>query len=426
MHITRILLFVFLIINGNQLYSQAIIDTKPDPVAAGFDKNRLTRLDNYLQDQVNKGRAPGVAALIIRNGKIAYYNSFGYNDEDKKQPLKKDAIFRIASQTKAITSTAIMMLYEEGKFLLNDPVSKFIPEFANARVIEKFNMEDTSFTTVPAKRQITIHDLLTHTSGIGYAYIGSPQAVALYHKYNIPPAIGMRTGDLGTDMRKLGTLPLMHQPGERWTYGLNTDILGYLIEVISGQPLDEFFRKRIFEPLGMNDTYFLIPKEKAGRLATLFIVDSTGKFKAYKDGIMGEMDGNFPLGNLRYFSGGGGLSSTLIDYAKFLQMYLNEGEYNGKRLLSRNVVRMILSNQIGDHNLGFNKFGLGYFLVMPADAAKTPWNVGSFGWGGAFATTYWADPKENMICLIFKQIWGDPNGDIGEYFKVLTYQAIND
>jgi CubicO group peptidase (beta-lactamase class C family) len=418
------LLTVFLF-NIIALPAQSFIQTNPDPAAAGFDKERLTRLDNYFKEQIEKERAPGIAVLIVRNGKVAYHKAFGYNDDEKKQPLDKNAIFRIASQTKAITSTAIMMLYDEGKFLLNDPVSKYIPEFANARVIDKFNLEDTSFTTVPAKRQVTIHDLLTHTSGIGYAFIGSKEANALYAKHNITAGIGIRSGDLARDMRTLGTLPLFHQPGEKWTYGLNTDILGYLVEVLSGQTLDEFFRKRIFEPLEMNDTYFLIPKEKAHRLATLFIPDSTGKFKAYREGILGDMDGNYPLGSLKYYSGGGGLSSTLLDYAKFLQMYLNEGEYNGKRLLAKNTVRMILSNQIGGLNLGFNKFGLGFFLVEPADAAKTPWNPGTFGWGGAFATSYWADPKEKLIGLLYKQIWGDPNGEIAEYFKVLTYQAIN-
>ncbi len=418
------LLTVFLF-NIIALPAQSVIQTNPDPAAAGFDKERLRRLDNYFKEQIEKERAPGIAVLIVRNGKVAYHKAFGYNDDEKKQPLDKNAIFRIASQTKAITSTAIMMLYDEGKFLLNDPVSKYIPEFANARVIDKFNLEDTSFTTVPAKRQVTIHDLLTHTSGIGYAFIGSKEANALYAKHNITAGIGIRSGDLARDMRTLGTLPLFHQPGEKWTYGLNTDILGYLVEVLSGQTLDEFFRKRIFEPLGMNDTYFLIPKEKAHRLATLFIPDSTGKFKAYREGILGDMDGNYPLGSLKYYSGGGGLSSTLLDYAKFLQMYLNEGEYNGKRLLAKNTVRMILSNQIGGLNLGFNKFGLGFFLVEPADAAKTPWNPGTFGWGGAFATSYWADPKEKLIGLLYKQIWGDPNGEIAEYFKVLTYQAIN-
>lgn len=425
MNCKKPVLFTLLLLAGSILFAQDKIVFTPNAAAAGFSSERLQRIDKYLQQETDNGNAAGIAAMIVRNGQVAYYKSFGFNDDAKKQPLQKDAIFRIASQTKAITSTAIMILYEEGKFMLKDPLAKYIPEFANAQVIDKFNFDDTSYTTVPAKRQVTIHDLLTHTSGIGYAYIGSPQANALYHKNNIHAGIGMRSGDLATAMKKLGTLPLMHQPGEKWTYGLNTDVLGYLVEVLSGMPLDEFLRTRLFEPLGMKDTYFLLPKEKASRLANLFMPDSTGKLKTYKEGSMGELDGNFPNGSLRYFSGGGGLSSTLSDYAIFLQMFLNKGVYNGKRILSESTVRMMLSNQVGTHNLGLNKFGLGFLLVSEEDSALSPWNEGSFAWGGAFATTYWADPEEDLICLIYKQIWGDPHGEISEFFKILTYSAIN-
>src|SRR5690606_33940078 len=200
-----------------------------------------------------------------KDGKIVYHKAIGYNDLDKKTPLKRDAIFRIASQTKAITSVAVMMLYEEGKFLLKDPISKYIPEFAKPRVLDKFNAEDTTYTTVPTKREITIHDLLTHTSGIGYAQIGSKEANAIYAKNGIVGGIGVGQILLADKIKKLGTLPLFHQPGEQWTYGLNTDVLGYLVEVASGMSLDEFFRKKIFEPLGMKDTYFYLPREKYNR-----------------------------------------------------------------------------------------------------------------------------------------------------------------
>jgi CubicO group peptidase (beta-lactamase class C family) len=227
------------------------------PEASGFSQERLKKLDENIQSWVQDPRLNGCVALVIHKGNIVYHKAFGFNDPEKKQPIRPDDIYRIASQTKAITSTAVMMLYEEGKFLLDDAVSKYIPEFSKPVVLETFNEKDSSYTTVPAKSEITIRQLLTHTSGIGYAQIGSKEANAIYAKAGIMAGIGVENGRLlANDMKKLGRLPLMHQPGKQFTYGLNTDVLGYLVEVISGMSLDEFFRKRIFEPLGMSDTYF--------------------------------------------------------------------------------------------------------------------------------------------------------------------------
>ena len=220
---------------------------------------------------VSRGRTTGAVALLLRNGKMVYHKAFGFDDEGKNAPMKTDHIFRIASQTKAVTSVAIMMLYEEGKLLLDDPVSSYIPEFAKQGVLDKFNPEDSSFTTVPAKSEVTIRQLLTHTSGISYAQIGTKEAIAIYAKANLVAGLGPEAGhSLSTDMKKLGKLPLMHQPGEKFTYGLNTDLLGYLVEIISGISLDQFFRTRIFEPLGMNDTYFNVPPAKQSRVVTLY------------------------------------------------------------------------------------------------------------------------------------------------------------
>src|SRR5690606_30253532 len=270
-----------------------------------------------------------------------------------KSQMQKENIFRIASQTKAVTSVAIMMLFEEGKLRLDDPVSKYIPAFKNQTVLEKFNKEDSTYTTVPAKSEVTIRQLLTHTSGIGYAQIGSPEANAIYAKNNITAGIGVNDNSLLEAMTRLGKLPLMHQPGEKWTYGLNTDLLGCLVEVISGKSLDEFFRTRIFEPLGMKDTYFNIPAEKAGRLVNLYTERPDGTLvKADSNMLNGPVTSDYPLQKTTYFSGGAGLSSTIYDYAIFLQMLLNNGEYDGKRLLGRNTVRMMTTNQIGDLGLG--------------------------------------------------------------------------
>jgi CubicO group peptidase (beta-lactamase class C family) len=404
-----------------------VLTTAASPEAAGFSSQRLNRIDTVLKEYVDQGRMNGAVAMIVHDGKIAYYKSFGYNDVDTKTPLPKDDIFRIASQTKAITSVAIMMLYEEGKFMLDDPVSEFIPEFKHPRVLDKYNKADTTYTTVPAKREITIRDLLTHTSGIGYAQIGSPEANAIYAKAGIVGGIGVDKIVLADKMKLLGHMPLFHQPGEKWTYGLNTDLLGYLVEVVSGMNLNDFFRKRIFEPLGMKDTYFYLPKEKYNRLAMLYTEDSATK-KAVKMkekiNVSGDMYRDYPKMQGTYYSGGGGLSSTIYDYAIFLQMLLNGGEYNGKRLLSRNSVRMMTMNQIGDLNRGPNKFGLGFGITTEKGSAVLPAQEGTFEWGGMFGTTYWVDPKEKLIGLIYRNIWPTSWGNLGNLYKVLVYQAM--
>ncbi|NII24614.1 serine hydrolase [Pseudoflavitalea sp. X16] len=405
-----------------------VIAPTPTPSATGFSAERLQRIDKVLQEYVDKGRMNGAVALIIHNGKIAYYKSVGY-DKDVNTPLKKDAIFRIASQTKAITSVAVMMLYEEGKFMLDDPISNYIPEFKKPTVLDKFNKADSTYTTVPAKREITIRDLLTHTSGIGYAQIGTPEANAIYAKAGVVGGIGVNKIILADKMKILGGLPLFHQPGEKFTYGLNTDVLGYLVEVVSGMSLDAFFHQRIFEPLGMKDTYFYLPKEKYNRLAMLYTEDTATRKvvpMAARIGINGEFSRDYPATEGTYFSGGGGLSSTIYDYAIFLQMLLNGGEYNGKRILSRNSVRMMTMNQIGDIARGANKFGLGFGITTEKGSAVLPTQEGTFEWGGMFATTYWVDPKEKLVALLYRNVYPTRWGNLANLYKVLVYQAIND
>lgn len=342
--------------------------------------------------------------------------------------MQKDNIFRIASQTKAITSVAVMILFEEGKLLLDDPVSKYIPAFKKQQVLDKFNPADTTWTAVPAKSEITIRQLLTHTSGLGYAQIGSKEANAIYAKSNLTAGIGLKDDNLLDAMNRLAQLPLMHQPGEKWTYGLNTDLLGCLVEVISGMSLDKFFKTRIFEPLGMNDTYFTIPKEKANRLVSIYREDKDGKLqKSTAELLNGKtVTPNYPLESSTYYSGGAGLSSTIYDYAVFLQMLLNNGVYNGKRILGRNTVRMMTMNQIGDLSRGDDKFGLGFQVVTERGSARTPSQAGTFSWGGAFATSYWVDPKEKMVFLLYRQLQSSTHGDVGEKFRSMTYAAIND
>jgi CubicO group peptidase (beta-lactamase class C family) len=406
---------------------KAVVLTPALPETAGFSSDRLKRIDNALDEWVKKEWMQGAVAFIARHGRIVYHKAAGYDDLAAKTPMAKDGIFRIASQTKAITSVAIMILFDEGKLLLSDPVSKYIPSFRNQKVLDKLNAADTTYTTIASTRDVTIKDLLTHTSGIGYAMIGSRESNAIYAKSKLTAGIGGTSETLLEAMTRLGTLPLMHQPGQRWTYGLNTDLLGCLVEIISGMTLNDFFRVRIFEPLGMKDTYFTIPKEKANRLVNIYTEDSTGHLVKSKGRLLnGPVGPEYPLLEKKFYSGGAGLSSTIYDYAVFLQMLLNEGTYNGKRILSRNAVRMMTMNQVGDIVFrGDDAFGLG-FQIIGAKNGNVPAQPGTFSWGGAYATSYWVDPKEKIVMLLYRQLQRTTHGEIVEKFRALTYGAIND
>jgi CubicO group peptidase (beta-lactamase class C family) len=421
--------FLLLLLGVTALYASPAFSqtlTVAAPEKAGFSPERLKTLDANINAWIADGRLNGAVALIVHQGKIVYHKGFGYDDAGKKVPIRTDHIYRIASQTKAITSLAVMMLFEEGKFLLDDPLSRYLPEFAKPVVLDKFLEADSSYTTVPAKSEITIRQLLTHTSGIGYAQIGSKEANAIYGKAGVTAGIGVPKGKLlATDMKILAKLPLMHQPGERFTYGLNTDVLGYLVEVVSGMSLDAFFRTRIFEPLGMNDTYFYVPASKHNRVVTLY-EENERKLSPSPDIVKqnGIFVTNYPKTEGTYYSGGAGLSSTALDYAKFLQLFLNGGVYNGKRLISRNSIRMMTMNQIGDINIGANKFGLGFGITTEKGSALLPTPEGVFDWGGAFSTTYWADPKEQVIGIFYRQLWKSSIGEVANKFKVLVYGAL--
>jgi CubicO group peptidase (beta-lactamase class C family) len=425
------ILFAFIIIIS-PAYTQSSVLTEAAPAAAGFSADRLARLDSGMKAWVKQKWVNGSVLLIARHGKIIFYKAHGYNDEAMKMPLDKDGIFRVASQTKALTTVAVMMLWEEGKFSLDDPVSKFIPTYANEKVLDTYNAKDTTFTTIPAKRAVTIRDLLTHTSGIGYPAIGTPAENALYAKNDVTGGVGVKDSTLGDAMTRLGTLPLFFQPGTQWKYGLNMDVLGYLIQIWSGLSLEDFFEKRICQPLGMKDTWFNLPQDKGPRLVNFFMGDSSGKMKISATSFNGALDMNYPLKKTSYFSGGGGLVSSAHDYAVFLQMLLNGGEYNGVRLLARNTVRMITENQIGDlhPNIGgpadVNSFGFGFYIISDKGSRLGPSQEGTYSWGGVFSTGYWVDPKEDMIVIIYRQMWGPYVGNTDKQIRQLVYQAIND
>ena len=368
---------------------------------AGVHYERLLQIDTLLKDYVNKNQLAGAVVIIVKDNQVAYYKGHGYSDISGKKPMPADAIFRIMSQTKAITSLGIMQLFEQGKLSLDQPVSDFIPAYKNPTLIKTFNAADSGFTTTPASREITIRDLLTHTSGLDYPAIGNDTMQAVYAKNNIPSGLGYFNENLLSRMKALGGLPLRHNPGERFTYGLNSDLLGCLIEIISGESLETYFRKYIFEPLGMKDTWFNLPATRAARLATVYTEDKSQKIIEWSPGFR-SIDPAYPLIPKNYFSGGAGLSSTAFDYAVFLQMLLNGGSYNGKQILGKRTVELMLSAQ-GDHLLGDDDFCLGFALTSKKSAAANMRNAGSFAWGGYYGTYYWADPKEKMICLIMTQ-----------------------
>lgn len=395
-----------------------------DPKTVAVSPEGLQRLDQLLQEVTADGRVPGTVALVARDGKIVYRKAFGYADVATKTPFAADAIVRIASQTKAVTSVGVMLLYDEGKFQLDDPISKYLPTFAHPKVLATFNAKDSTYTTVPARSEVTIQQLLTHTSGIGYPVIGSPEARAIYAKAHIPSGIGSPGGTLAPAIDALGALPLLHQPGERFTYGVSIDVLGRLIEVLSGQSLDQFLRARIFEPLAMRDTFFYLPAGKQARLVPLYTEYQGRTVPMPTQGMLG-LRPDYPKRAGTYFSGGAGLSSTIDDYAVFLQMLLNGGTYNGHRLLKPATVQLMTQNQMGEVNQGLNKFGLGFSIVTEKGAAQTGQSVGSYEWGGIFGTDYWVDPKEKLVVLLYTQKFPHTNTpDLVPQFRKLVYAAL--
>ncbi len=409
---------------------QAPLLTAATPETAGFSPERLNRLDGLIQSYIDKGAFPGVAAIVVHNGKIAYHKAFGKVDLETGKPLTKDGIYRIASMTKAITSLAVLMLHEEGKIMLDDPISKYIPEFAKPVVLDQFNAKDSTYTTVPAKREITVRHLLSHMSGLNYNVIASDNRMRIiYTKAGIIDAFTTQPVKIGDMVKKLAKMPLNHQPGEKWTYGLSIDVLGYLVEVASGMPLDQFFQTRIFGPLGMKDTYFYLPDNKKDRLVPLYSENKEKTLVKLGQNQGLAADPNYPItGAKTYFSGGGGLSSTAYDYALFLQMLLNKGVYNGRQFLSRKSIELFTnSNQTGTLFPSPNAyFSLGFEVINEKGHAQDLNSIGTFSWGGAFSTHYFADPKENICVVLMKQMWGTSyGGELDKKFDVLVYQALN-
>ena len=381
------------------------------PEEVGMSAARLERITPIMQDWVERGKIPGALTMIAREGKLVHFEKVGMQDIATQKPIEFGTIFRIYSMTKPITSVAVMMLYEEGHFQLNTPVSEFIPAFKDMKVYA--NHGDA---IIDAEREVTVKHLLTHTSGLIY---GGDWIHPINDRYNEATFFA---GDLEHMVNELGKIPLLHHPGDAWNYGMSTDVLGYFVEVVSGMPFAEFLKKRILEPLGMVDTDFSVPESKADRYATIYEPTDDGGIQVLENPPVS-------IGPLSFFhAGGAGLQSTAADYLRFCQMMLNEGELNGVRLLGRKTVELIRMNHISEDwqplwRTGCG-FGLGFAVVTDVAETHSLGSVGTYSWGGLASTIFWIDPVEDLVAIFMTQLIGD--SPFHAQFRVLTYQAIID
>lgn len=396
------------------------------PESVGLSSSRLERVDRAMQKYVDQNLFAGMSVLVARRGQVAWLRKFGWQDIDAKRPMSFDTIFRIYSMTKPITSTAVMMLVEEGKIHLFDPLSRYVPAFKNPKVMQARNGCD--FELVPAKREPTIQDLLTHTAGLSYGGDENSALDALYRK-DLWKLLEKEPGKTLEEMvTLLARLPLANHPGTVFRYSLAIDVLGYIVQVVSEKPFDEFLKEAIFDPLGMVDTAFWVPEEKANRLAVVYTPQEGGGIKV--------VDEAHALQSRNYFrppswpSGGGGLVSTIGDYYRFGQMLLNGGALDGVRLLGRKTVEWMMQNHLPDglrqdtDQMGANGFGLGGFVLLNPGLSPRPGSAGEFGWGGAANTEWWIDPAEQLHCILMTQYMPAFTLPLVEDFAQTVYQAL--
>jgi CubicO group peptidase (beta-lactamase class C family) len=402
----------------------ASLPAQADTLRNGFSVERLARVDALLESYVNQGRLAGVVALVLRDGKPVYQRAVGWSDKEAGRRITMDTEFRIASQSKALTSVAILQLMEAGKLTVNDKAGKWIPTFEKTQVSVR-NDNGVGTTLVPARRPITIRDLLTHTAGISYGM--EPEISALYEAKGLGPATGHgyyfsdKDEPICVTMERLGTLPFVAQPGEEYVYGYNTDILGCIVEKASGMPLDEYIRTHITGPLGMNDTHFFLPVEKRDRFAVVYGSDADGKAVRQPEGQKGQ--GHYVDGPRKSFSGGAGMVSTARDYATFLEALRNGGALGKVRILSPHAVRLMTTNQVGKlRGENANGFGFG-FETHDRYGASGMESVGSWGWGGAYGTYYRVDPEERLTTVFMIQLLPNTT-DFRDKFTAAVYQAL--
>lgn len=388
---------------------------------ATFDAQRLGRIDNALQKLVDEKTIPHAVTFVARHGKVVHHKAYGWRDVENKIPCQKEDIFRIVSQTKAVTAVAVLTLFEEGKILLDEPIKKYIPEFQDPQVLVSFNQKDSTYKTRPANKDITIRHLLTHTSGISYGSEEGSPFKKIFIEKGIPPFNSLENKTLAQVIRILGTCPLEHDPGEKFTYSMSLDVLGYLIEVVSGKQIDQYLKERIFEPLGMKDSFFYVPKEKQNRVVALYQEDANSTFVKHPS----ELYQTYPYaGAQTLFSTGAGLSGSIEDYAKFCQMIQNGGEFNGKRILGRKTIEFTRRNQVNDLR-GEIGFGLAFDDFRTEYIHQSIASEGTLRWGGMFGTDYVIDPKEDLILLFYINLEPNINGKNFQFmFHNLVYQAL--
>jgi CubicO group peptidase (beta-lactamase class C family) len=398
---------------------------RAEPSEVGFSPERLARLDRAMQGYVDRGELAGIVVLVARHGKVAHLESYGQRDAASGAPMTNDTIFRIASMTKPIASVALMMLWEEGRFQLRDPVAKFLPELADPVIAvppDPLEYHGQPTRTVAARNPITVQHLLTHTAGLANNYRGWTRDAYAEMRAKLPP--GATVGDM---VKELAKIPLDFEPGTAWEYGPATDVVGLLVEVLSGQRLDRFLEERIFRPLGMKDTHFYLPPEKLPRFAALYRPGQDGRIELAE---APDTSSRYLRTPQTYFSGAGGLVSTAADYFRFHQMMLDGGELDGVRILGRKTVELMTANHTGDLGIwlrgpGYG-FGLGYSVVLDQGASGMPASAGSYSWGGAFCTSFWVDPQEDLIGILMTQIRPYTHLNVREDLATLTYQALVD
>ena len=392
-----------------------------------IDLNRLNSIEELITKDIEQNNLPGAVVLVGDDKGIVYKRAFGIKNPETLEKYKDDDIFRIASMTKAITSIAVLKLWEKGKIYLDDPIEKYIPEFKGVEIFESFNEKDSSYTSKQTTKKITVRQLLTHTSGIGYDFIdGNPSIKAIYHKKK---QSFMKNGvmcfcdedvTIGEAIENLADVPLHHEPGEKFTYGMGLDVLGYMIEIVSGKKLNEFFREEIFEPLEMNDTYFYLPTEKEDRLVPV-LTKNENEWVIFEDDRFNE---NYPIeGERKFFAGGCGLSSTVEDYYKFLSVFINNGNYKGKSFISKQTNDLIFQNQLPEE-FGFG-VGLAFGVVLDKDLKNGgTGTAGTISWGGYWNTSYFADPNDKVIGVIFKQTQNIPDNSSNIFRRLVVSSVV--
>ena len=420
------------------VYSGELVVATPESV--GMSSDRLARIDMFFDKNVNDQVMKGAVVRISRNNKVVYNKAFGEMDDGKA--MREDAIFRICSMSKPITAVATMILWERGLFNLDDPLYKFIPEFKDVKVMVKDKAQEKGYQLEPAKNPITIRQLLSHTSGISYGFFALPVISQCYLDNQISDGFRITNGTIGEMTKRLAQCPLVFQPGTGWQYGLNFDVLGHVVEVISGMPFDQFLQKNVFDPLQMNDTSFFVPENKLDRLMALYSPTPNGTLQKLDHqvavrGLVSDIpsmvyDGDYSYkGPKTYFSGGAGLHSTAADYMRFCQMMLNGGELDGKRILSPITVKLITQNHIGEHNLDIFppgvKYGLGYAVVVDKAMSGSVTPEGTYSWLGIYNTTFYIDPKHKMIASFYNQLMPSFHVmGLSKTFQILTQTSITE